>query len=108
VARLTWIFPPPEDAAEYEVVLREFAVTMCPPRARARIAEDGAVELFLDIRPGPGALSFGRRVREQQVYIASVCGTLTLRVRSAGDLHARLEEHYRVSTAQTLEDAGVA
>jgi hypothetical protein len=108
VARLIWTSPRPDDAPEYEAVLREFAITLCPPRARARVAEDGAIELFLDIRPSPGALSFGRRVREQQVYIASVCGTLAMRVRSAGELHARLEEHYRVSTAQTLEDAGVA
>jgi hypothetical protein len=108
MARLTWTSPPPEDGPEYESVLREFAITMCPPKAKARVTEDGAVELFIDIRPSPGALSFGRRVREQQVYIASVCGTLTVRVRCAGELHARLEDHYRVSTAQTLEDSGVA
>jgi hypothetical protein len=106
--RLTWTTAPPDDAADYERVLREFAITMCPPKGKARLAEDGAVELFIDIRPSPGALSFGRRVREQQVYIASVCGTLIMRVRSAGELHTRLEDHYKVSTAQTLEDSGVA
>src|SRR5438046_887111 len=75
MARITWTTAPPEDAAEYESVLREFAITLCPPKAKAQVAQDGAVELFIDIRPSPGALSFGRRVREQQVYIASVCGT---------------------------------
>jgi hypothetical protein len=108
MARLTWTSPPPEDAPEYEGVLREFAITMCPPKAKARVAEDGAVEIAIDIRPSPGALSFGRRVREQQVYIASVCGTIMMRVRCPGELHTRLEEHYRVSTAQTHEDSGAA
>jgi hypothetical protein len=108
MARLTWTGPPPTEAAEYESVLREFAVTLCPPRARAVVIADGSVEVALDIRPSPGALSFGRRVREQQVYLASVCGTLTLHVQSAAELHQRLEQHYQISTAQALEDSGAA
>src|SRR5690242_10510059 len=107
MARVKWTSPPPEDADLYENVLREFAVTLCPPKAKAPTTEEGDIELAVDIRPSPGALSFGRRVREQQVYIASVCGTLTIRVRSAGELQQRLEEHYKVSTAQALEDSGV-
>jgi hypothetical protein len=106
--RITWAGPPPHDAADFEGVLREFAITLCPPRARAQVCGDGWVEVLLDIRPSPGALSFGNRSREHQVYVASVCGTLSLRVGTPAELRTALEAHYKIETARLLEESGAA
>src|SRR5271170_5510321 len=96
--RITWAGPVPGDGADFEGVLREFAITLCPPRAQARLRDDGLVEVHLETRPGPGAVSSGNRSREERAYQARVAGTFTLLVSCAQDLRKALDDHYGIST----------
>jgi hypothetical protein len=98
MARMTWVGLRPAAADEFESVLRQFAMTLCPPRGQGRLADDGLYDVVIDVAPGRSSVACGRRLREHQAYVVRITGTLTLRVRDAAELHAALEKHYDVQT----------